>query len=143
MTRQKTSFQIANQLDQLKKLQHHLETFAGPLRLSDRSIFELNFILEELVSNIILHGYTDTALHFIDIEMTYENQIVTIEATDDGKPFNPIEAKDPDVHSPLHEREIGGLGIYMLKKLTRKLTYERQEGKNHLVLKKKITLREK
>ena len=142
MARHRTCFQIANRMDQLKSLRRHVETFAAPLLLSPKSVFELNLILEELVSNIILHGYSDTNDRAIDIAMTYENRMVTIKTADDGRAFTPLAARDPDIRSPLSQREIGGLGIYLLKKLTREITYERRGGQNRLRLKIKVTQRE-
>lgn len=143
MARKKTSFQIANRLDQLIVLQRRLKTFAGPLQLSTKSVFELDLILEELVSNIILHGYSDDAEHTIEIELAYENQAMTITVTDDGKAFNPLRVIKPDTRSPSCSRGIGGLGIYLFKTLAQEVTYERQRDKNRLVLTKPVTLREK
>ena len=100
-------------------------------------------ILEELVSNIILHGYSDDAEHTIEIELAYEKQAMTITVTDDGKAFNPLKVKKPDTRSPLCRRSIGGLGVYLFKKLAQAVTYERQGDKNRLVLTKRVTCRNK
>ena len=60
---------------------------------------------------------------------------MTIEMVDDGKPFDPLtEAPVPDVNAPMDERPIGGLGVFLVRKLMDELTYRREEGRNHLTL---------
>ena len=56
---------------------------------------------------------------------------------DDGRPFNPLEKPNPDVTLPLEEREVGGLGIYFVRQFMTDLVYQRAEGKNRIMLKKK------
>jgi len=64
---------------------------------------------------------------------------LTAELEDDGRPFNPLEAAEPDLSIPLEERKIGGLGIFLVRKFTTDLAYQRHDEKNLLILKKKIT----
>ena len=63
---------------------------------------------------------------------------VKAEVEDDGQPFNPLEAPEADTTKPLEERTIGGLGIHLARKLIDGLEYQRQEGKNLLLLKKAL-----
>ena len=57
---------------------------------------------------------------------------------DDGEPFNPLEAAEADTSKPLEERAIGGLGVHLVRKLTDALEYQRHEGRNLLVMKKRL-----
>jgi len=59
--------------------------------------------------------------------------------TDDGHPFNPLEAPEPDTTLPVEERPIGGLGIYLLRKMFDRMDYTRTDGKNRVTLRKKLT----
>ena len=54
--------------------------------------------------------------------------------TDDGKPFNPLESPEPDTSLPVEERPIGGLGIYLLRKMFDQMDYARTDGKNRVTL---------
>ena len=51
-----------------------------------------------------------------------------MEVEDDGRPFNPLEAAPPDVNSPVEDRPIGGLGIYLVRRVMDDLEYRRQRG---------------
>jgi serine/threonine-protein kinase RsbW len=62
-----------------------------------------------------------------------------VEVEDDGQPFNPLEAPEADTTKPLEERTLGGLGIHLVRKLMDDLEYRRHEGKNLLVMKKRLS----
>ena len=57
---------------------------------------------------------------------------------DDGLPFNPLEAPEPDLDSPIETRQIGGLGIHLVRNVTDGLEYRRNEGRNRLVIRKQL-----
>ena len=63
---------------------------------------------------------------------------VRVDVEDDGQPFNPLAAPEADTTKPLEERTIGGLGIHLVRKLMDGLEYQRQEGKNLLLMKKAL-----
>jgi sigma-B regulation protein RsbU (phosphoserine phosphatase) len=59
---------------------------------------------------------------------------VALQFEDSGPPFNPLEWPDPDTKAAIEDRNIGGLGIYMVKKMTGQTSYERLDGKNLLTI---------
>ena len=63
---------------------------------------------------------------------------IRIEFEDSGKPYNPLEKADPDITAGVEEREIGGLGIFMVKKFMDTVEYEYKDGKNILTIKKSL-----
>ena len=74
----------------------------------------------------------------IEISLSSEEEAITIEITDDGEPFDPLnDAAEPDLTSPLGERRVGGLGLYLVRSMVDELHYRREQGKNHLVLMKR------
>jgi anti-sigma regulatory factor (Ser/Thr protein kinase) len=99
---------------------------------------DLNIALEEILTNIISYGYTDDREHVIRVRLSVQPGEVKAEVEDDGQPFNPFEAPEVDTAKPLEERAIGGLGIHLVRKLMDGLEYQRQEGKNLLVIKKHL-----
>jgi anti-sigma regulatory factor (Ser/Thr protein kinase) len=99
---------------------------------------DLNLALEEILTNIISYGYTDNREHEIRVSLSVQPGEVTAEVEDDGRPFNPLEAPEPDTAKSLEEKMIGGLGIHLVRKLTDGLEYQRQEEKNRLVMKKHL-----
>ncbi len=97
-----------------------------------------NLAIEELVSNCIKHGYDDKGEHIIEITLKlFANELV-LTVTDDGHPFNPLELPEPDTNLPIEDRPIGGLGIHLLRKMSDRMEYERNDGKNQITLRKSL-----
>lgn len=138
MTKGRISFELKNSLSELDTLCKNLEGFGESLGLSQRTIFKINLALEELVSNIISYGYSDDEEHWIKIAILLEDGVLVVSLEDDGIPFNPTEAKDPDCGCPIEERKIGNLGIHLCKQFVDDLVYERRGHKNIVVLRKNV-----
>lgn len=83
---------------------------------------------DEVISNCADYG--DAAR--IDVRVRVSDARVTMEVSDDGRPFNPLEAPPPDTSLGVDERQIGGLGIHLVKTLMDTVSYERRSGRNHL-----------
>ena len=99
-------------------------------------VFKVNLALEELGLNILTHG-SSGADHKPEIEivLTSDEGILTIEVSDDGNPFNPLtDAAQPDINAPMDERKIGGLGVHLVRTLMEDLRYSRDDGKNRLTM---------
>jgi anti-sigma regulatory factor (Ser/Thr protein kinase) len=94
--------------------------------------------IEELVTNCIQYGYDDANEHTIVIILSINDQNLTIKVIDDGHPFNPLTAPPPDFSVQVQDRPVGGLGIYLLRKLADHIAYERRDGTNRLTLTKRM-----
>jgi anti-sigma regulatory factor (Ser/Thr protein kinase) len=138
MTEGKLSFEISNDLSQLKTLSENLEEYGMSIGLTQKTIFQMNLALDELVTNIITYGYTDDAQHWIQISISLKDGVLTIRIEDDGVFFNPVQARKPNTGCPIEEREIGGLGIHFMKHCVDEMVYERCGNKNILTLKKSL-----
>src|SRR5690349_2616546 len=82
-----------------------------------------NLALEEFVTNSIKYGYNDAEEHSIDVNIRLSEAELVLTLIDDGRPFNPLEAPEPQLDLPVEERPIGGLGIYMVRKMSDRMTY--------------------
>lgn len=100
-------------------------------------VFELDIAVEELFVNIAHYAYTPEKGDAV-IGISFEDESVIITFTDSGIPYNPWAKKDPDITLSLEERQIGGLGIYMVKNSMDEVAYEYLDGKNVVTIKKKI-----
>lgn len=85
--------------------------------------------VEEIFVNIASYAYTETEGN-VDIELTVTQERAHICFTDEGIAFDPLAKEDPDINAPAEERQIGGLGIYMVKKTMDGVKYERVDDKN-------------
>ncbi len=127
-----------NQLGEIERLGQVVTEFAQRQHWSPQVLFEVNVSLEEILTNAISYAYEDDKEHTIILRLSFADGEMTAEIEDDGRPFNPLEVAEPDINKPIEERKVGGLGIYLVRKLMTDLAYERREGKNRLTLKKKI-----
>ena len=92
--------------------------------------------IDELFSNIAKYAYGQEGGD-ITIKVDTENEhLVAITFIDQGKPFNPLEAQEPDINLNAEERGIGGLGVYLVKKTMDEVKYEYADNKNILTIKK-------
>ena len=129
---------LANRRPEVARLQDELETFARQHRLPARVLHDVQLALEEHLTNVLSHGYDDTLAHQIRVSLQLEAAKLRVEVEDDGHPFNPLEHPAPDLSKPIDERPVGGWGIHMMRKSLDGMEYRRQDGKNLLVLSKRI-----
>lgn len=95
----------------------------------------INLILEEAVSNIINHSRPEAAHTHITVSIIPHPDGISMEITDGGIQFNPLEsAPDVDINLPVEKRPVGGLGLYMIRHMVSSATYGYSDSKNHLRL---------
>jgi len=97
-----------------------------------------NLAIEELVTNCIKYGYDDSFEHLIEIELMLTDRELVLKVTDDGRPFNPLQAPEPDTNQAVEDLTIGGLGIHLLRKMSDLMEYARIDGKNQVTLRKSL-----
>ena len=127
-------FTVGSHLSEMSVIKGKVDDFSARSRLTASTTSKLNIVLDELISDIINFGYADDAEHEIEIclELVGHRLVVTI--ADDGIPFNPLTVKPPDTSAPLSEREVGGLGIHLVRNLVDEATYQRRVNRNVLTL---------
>ena len=123
-----------------------LEEYLESLDASPKAGMQLAVALEEMYVNIARYAYEGTELpeekRLADIVLETvgesEDKRLKITLTDWGIPYDPLEKEDPDTTLSAEERQIGGLGIFMVKKSMDALFYERQGDRNVFVMEKKL-----
>ncbi len=133
----KISVELKNNLSEIERLSQTVTEFGEANNLSSKVLYALNLALEEILTNVISYGYEDENEHQVIIRLSLRNEELIAEVEDDGRPFNPLDAPEPDTRKPLEDRQIGGLGIHLVRNLMDELEYSRHEAKNLLVMKKK------
>ena len=100
---------------------------------------QIDIAIDELFGNIAHYAYSpEIGKATVRVEVIEDPLAVTITFIDNGVPYDPLAKADPDTTLSAEEREIGGLGIYMVKKSMDDITYEYKDGQNILTIKKKI-----
>jgi anti-sigma regulatory factor (Ser/Thr protein kinase) len=129
---------IANAFPETGRVTSLLAELAREHGLPAAATADMSVALDEVLSNIIKYGYADTNRHEITIRFIVSARELTAEVEDDGRAFDPLSAPPPDLHKPLAERKIGGLGIHFLRTLLTEVSYCRAGDHNRLVLKKSL-----
>ncbi len=129
-----------NSLSELERIGQVTTEFGQRHHLPEQLVFEVNLALEEVLVNIISYGYDDQNEHEIVLHLSIQDGEVQAEVEDDGWPFNPLEVAVPDVGQSVEERPIGGLGVHLVRQVMDAIEYTRQQGKNRLVMKKRIPI---
>lgn len=132
----KKHISLKNQLAEIETLVCVIEEFGETNDLPTRAMFDMNLVLEEIITNTISYGYGDELEHYIIVDIYWENKVIKLTVSDDGKPFNPLELAEPDLLIPLEEREEGGLGIHFVKQIMDEVTYQWEDGRNVLTMSK-------
>ncbi|WP_158289434.1 ATP-binding protein [Paenibacillus flagellatus] len=130
------SLHLVNELKELDRLRSFLADSAGAYSLDDRTLYRLNLICDELVTNIVSYGYGEgeKGTRRIEVSLTGRPDGVEIRIADDGVPFDPLSRPAPDLSADVDERGIGGLGIHFAKTLTDAALYTREGERNVLRL---------
>ena len=132
------SIQLKNSFSELSRLKDALHQYCDFRELPSNIVFALTLSLDEVVTNVISYGYEDHDEHLINVTLRSGKGVIEVSVEDDGKPFNPLEYKTPDLQCPIDERPVGGLGIYLVRTYMNELEYKRVEGKNRLTMRKSL-----
>lgn len=109
------------------------------LDCSMKAQMQIDIAIDELFGNIAHYAYNpEVGSATVRVEVVENPLAVVITFIDNGVPYDPLAANEPDTTLSAEERQIGGLGIYMVKKSMDDVSYEYREGKNILKIKKKI-----
>ena len=119
--------------DVINFVNDELETYGYPPDVKS----EIVVSVEEVFTNITNYAYDEKPQGDVMIKVSATDGEASIKFSDEGQPYNPLEHIDPDLEKPLMEREIGGLGIFLVKRLMDNVEYERIDEKNVLVISKK------
>ena len=109
------------------------------LNCSMKAQMQIDIAIDELFGNIAHYAYNpDVGSATVRVEVTEEPLAVIITFIDGGVPYDPLKTADPDISLSAEDRQLGGLGIYMVKKSMDEISYEYKDGKNILSIKKKL-----
>lgn len=123
---------LANDVREVRRINLALGDFLAEEGVPGRTIHHVRLVVEELVVNIVRYAYNDQAAHKIGLDVRTEPRRVVVTVEDDGRPFNPNDVTPPPLRESLEARRVGGLGILLVKKLSREFTYTRENDRNRV-----------
>ena len=132
-------FTIDNSLSHVPEVNEFVKNVGGELNMSENDSQNLKLAIEEAVVNVINYAYPVGEKGDITIEATATASSLRFKIIDRGVAFAPTDAPDVDTSLTAEERQIGGLGIFLVRQLMDTINYERIDGENVLTLTKKIS----
>ena len=128
---------VAPDIAEIPRLNDWIEACCEESGVATDLIFKLTLALEEAVTNVMQHAFTGSLPpHRIEIALAIDAERVIADVIDNGHPFDPSEAAEPDRAAPLEERDVGGLGIHLIRRMMDTVEYRRVADENRLRLQK-------
>ncbi len=125
---------IQNDLGELARVSRLASGLLERRGVAPQVAYATQLALEEVLSNVIRHGYPDGGRHEIELALRVGEGGVEIQVVDDGRAFDPATAPEQNLDLPLAERRAGGLGIHLPRAFVSEIRHERLGGRNFLWL---------
>ena len=133
----KTTFPA--KFDYLDEIRDFVADIAKEGGFNDKEIYSLQLAADEAASNIIEHAYEGVTDASLDVSCDMQNDSIVIIMRDEGRPFDPSKVKQPNLKANLSDRQIGGLRVYLMRKLMDEVKYESKGNSNTLTMIKRRT----
>ena len=129
-------FSVGNDLRELAAAAERIGEFCSVHGIPPATAYAVSLSVEELLTNTISYGYEDGGEHHIDLVIRLDGDVLAVEISDDGIEFSPDSAASPDTNASIEDRPIGGLGIFLTRKMMDSVDYRRDAGRNIVTLTK-------
>ena len=126
---------LSARLSEVRDLSAMVEAFGDTNQLPVPKVFVINLALDELITNAVTHGsFENTSDPKIEIHLRVDHNVLILTVEDNGDLFDPTTDTKPDITSSLENREVGGLGLHLVKSFAVRISHEFVGGKNRLTL---------
>ncbi len=128
---------VDSKFENVRALTEFVESALEPYRPSMKAVTQIGVAIDELFSNVVRYSGSSNMKLILHVN----EDVLTAKLTfiDEGVEYDPLSKADPDVSLSAEDREIGGLGIFLVKKIMDGVEYKRDEHKNVLTVVKKLT----
>lgn len=127
------TFQFAAKFEYLDEIREFVGMIARDGGFSDKDVYNIQLATDEAASNIIEHAYESIADGTLELSCGVREDLITIVLVDHGESFDPSEIPLPDLKADLSNRKIGGLGIFLMRKLMDEVHYEVKPNKSNVL----------
>lgn len=124
------TLELGNDFSALGPASAQVREFLGGCGAPGAAEFLADLVIEELVTNTIKYGYDDDASHAVHVRVEFADGRLCLEVRDDGRAFDPLAQEAPDTTLSAEHRDIGGLGIHLVRQMTDEVRYERRGHEN-------------
>lgn len=130
--------QLRGSLDDLDAVHRAISDLAADAKLPDEVTTPLRLALDELITNVVEHGFRGQSDRHLQLHLLCEREALTATLSDNAPPFDPTAHHTVDTAAHLDERPIGGLGIHLVRKSIDEMHYQREGGLNRLTIRKRL-----
>jgi anti-sigma regulatory factor (Ser/Thr protein kinase) len=130
---------LSNDLSEIPQVIVAFEEFCSRQGIAEGAVQGVNVALDEILTNVVSYAFKDGAAHEICVDLQADDQRLTIDVKDDGRPFNPLKAAAPELSGGIDHRVVGGLGVHFVRSILDEVRYRRVDGWNVLTLEKATT----
>lgn len=125
---------VPGEIARVEDLNTSLEAVLTRHRIDPGVRGDVRLIVEELASNAIAHGGEgrDMGQHELSVDIGLDGDLLILQFSDEGAPFDPLSAQTPDLEADILDRPLGGLGLYLIRQIAESMHYERQQDRNLL-----------
>ena len=123
--------QFAAKFEFLDEIREYVGNIARESGFGDKDVYNIQLATDEAASNIIEHAYENIVDGVLELACGIQGDTIKIILTDHGEPFDPSEIPLPDLKADLSDRKIGGLGIFLMRKLMDEVHYESNSDKSN------------
>lgn len=125
---------IQNALPEIARVEAQFGEFADARGVAREAKHKMSVILDDVLSNVISYAYPEGGRHDIEVRIEYRDGRLIATVTDDGIAFDPLSRPAPDTSLSLEDRQVGGLGIHVVRQMADDISYRRRSDKNELTL---------
>jgi serine phosphatase RsbU (regulator of sigma subunit) len=129
-----TTLTLNNDIQELERLEPFLDNFFEQNQIDPSLLPSVNLALEEALANVIMYAYPEGKSGEVTLTAKVEDDAIYMKISDEGIPFNPLQQQEANLDVSLEERQIGGLGIHLIKEIMNEVNYVYKDGKNVLTM---------
>ena len=132
----KRSLTLKNDVQEVDNIVPVVQSACESVGFDELTTVQMNLAVEECVVNVVDYAYPEDTQGDIMVDVEANEGCLSFSVSDQGVAFDPTKKGDVDTTLPAEERQIGGLGIFLIKSIMDDVSYERSEGRNVLTMKK-------
>ena len=127
---------LANDLREIAAAAAKIDAFCEAHTLASQIAYAVNLAIDEILTNTISYGYDDDETHRIELILRLEGEALVVVIVDDSRAFDPSLAQQPDIGASVEDRDLGGLGLFLVQQMMDGVAYQRVDDCNVVTLTK-------
>jgi len=128
---------LVPEIGEIPRLLDWVEKCCAEAGVDEGVVAKLSLALDEAAANVIDHAFSETPPpHRFEVTLTIDTERIAAELVDNGPAFDPLTAAEPDTAAAVEERDAGGLGVHLIRRMMDSVTYQRVDGENRIRLEK-------